>query len=169
MNFRIVTNKDVPSYKPLNTKASEVIVSSELQSKAVVTDKKSGSYVLQDEVVETSRVNTQEYIDSFKDDVGILNLMKKFDLCKDPSVFQQVTRATVPVEEDGKEVIQDYTGLPKTDEEALKICTRARDEFKALPSELIKGRSFEDFAESCTKDELLAFIASQNQKKEGEK
>lgn len=166
--MRIITSKEVPAYEPLNCKASKNIVSCELQDKVTVTDKKSGAYVIEKEVVETSRVDTQAYIDSFKDDVGIENILRKFNMVNDPELLNQVKRPTVPIGEDGKEVIQDYTGIPTTEEEALKIAKRAMTEFDNLPKELTKGRTFNQFAESCTKEELLTYISSMNQKKEGE-
>lgn len=167
--MRVITSKDVPAYKPLNTKAGEVIITTELVDKVNVVDSKKGTFTTSSEVVETSRIDTQEYIDSFKNDVGIENILKKFELVKDPALFNQVSRPTAPLDEDGKEIIQDYTNI-LTENDAINLAQRARVEFESLPKELVKGRSFTDFAESCTKEELLAFINSQNVKeKEGEK
>ena len=165
---RVITNRDVPKYEVLDTSASEKILTSEYVDKVNVTDKKTGDYVIVQEVAITSSISTQEYIDSFKDDVGIENILKKFDLVKDPELLNQVNRPTVPIAEDGKEEIQDYTGLPQNEEEALRMALNAHQEFDNLPADLVKGRSFSEFAETCTKEELLAFIQSQNVKKEGE-
>lgn len=167
--MRVITSKEVQPYKPVDTSAAKNIITSEAQDRVKVIDKKTGDYVIESEVVLTEKIDTKEYINSFKDDVGIENILRKFDLCKDPELFNQTKRVSVSIAEDGKELVQDYTGVPTSEEEALRLAKRAKSEFDNLPSDLVKGRSFKDFAETCTKEELLAFIQSQNTvKKEGE-
>lgn len=163
----VVTKKNATcGYVPHNFDRSRDIVTLEVQDKAKVTDTKSGSFVIEQEVVETSRIDTQEYIDSFKDDVGIENVLRKFELTGDPSTINQRVRPTVPVGDDGKEAVQDYVNIPTNQEEAMQIAANARAAFKALPPELVNNRSFMEFAETCTEDELKAYIATL--KKEGE-
>lgn len=164
---RVITSKEFESFKVLDSSNSNKILTTELVDKAEIVNSKTGEYVIKQDVKITSSIDTQEYIQSFADDVGIENILKKFDLVKDPELLNQVTRPTVPIAEDGKEVVQDYTGLPANEEEALKLAVQARDEFNSLPEDLVKGRSFSEFAESCTKEELLAYIQG-TQKKEGE-
>lgn len=118
--MRVITTKDVPAYQPINTEAAKDIVTSEIQDKVKVIDAKNGEYVIEEVAVETSRIDTQEYIDSFKDDVGIENILKKFQLVNDPDLLVQVKRPTVPVADDGMEFVQDYTGLPSDEETALE-------------------------------------------------
>lgn len=166
--MRVITTKDVPAYQPINTEAAKDIVTSEIQDKVKVIDAKNGEYVIEEVAVETSRIDTQEYIDSFKDDVGIENILKKFQLVNDPDLLVQVKRPTVPVADDGMEFVQDYTGLPSDEETALNLAKKAQAEFASLPSELVKGRSFNEFAKTCTKEELVSFLASLK-KKEGDK
>lgn len=167
MSMRVITSKDVKPYTQVNCEASKNIVTSELQDSVKITDMKKGSFVMESKVVDTSVIDTQQYIDSFKDDVGIANILAKFNLVNDPSLFVQVKRPTVPIAEDGSEVVQDYSHLPANEEEAAKILRKARSEYDALPKELTKGRSFIQFAENCTKEEIVAFINSVNKSKDG--
>ena len=162
--MRVMTSSDVPKYVPVDCSASKSIVTSELQDKVKIIDSKKGEYVIEKVAVETSRIDTREYVNSFRDDVGIENILKKFDLVKDPELLNQVKRPTVAIAEDGKEVIQDYSGVPTNEETAFQLAQKAQAEFANLPQELVKGRSFNEFAETCSKEELLEFISSLNVK-----
>lgn len=162
--MRVLTSKDFPKRPVLDCSASENLITLEFQDKVVVQDQKNNQFTIDKEVVVTQKIPTQEYIDSFKDDVGIENIMKKFILTKDESLFNQVARPSVPITEDGKQEIQDYSGIP-SEEEALKIFTKAKKEFSVLPKDLVKNRSFEEFADTCTKEELVSFMKSVIEKK----
>lgn len=157
--MRVLTSKEFPKRPVLDCSASENLITLEFQDKVVVQDQKNNQFTIEKEVVVTQKIPTQEYIDSFKDDVGIENIMKKFLLTKDESLFQQVARPSVPIDEDGKQEVQDYTGIP-SEEEALKLFTKAKTEFAKLPNDLVKNRSFVEFAESCSKEELVEFMQS---------
>lgn len=173
MKVRIITSKEVSPYKPVNTDAAKSIITTELKDKVKVIDVKKGDYVIEQVAEVTSKIDTQEYIDSFAGDVGIENILKKFQLVKDESLFQQVKRPGVsvdPLDKEGREKVQDYSGIPSDEESAIRLASKAQAEFARLPQELVKGCSFNEFAETCTKEELITFLASvQNvEKKEGE-
>lgn len=162
ITMRIITRKDVPEYEKLDTKNSKNLITAEIVDKAKVTDTKSGAFVIEKSVVIKSEVNAKEYIQSFKDDVGIEAVMRQFGLTGDPSVFDQRKLPTMPVDENGYEPIQDYTGVPANQEEAYAIAATARSAFKSLPPELVNNRSFMEFAETCTDQEIAAYIEAYN-------
>ena len=165
--MRVISHADVPEFQVLDTSAAKFIITSELQDSVQITDKKTGAFVIEKNPVIISQIDTQEYIQSFADDVGIENILKKFELTGDPNLLNQIDRPSIPIGEDGKEIIQDYSNLPSDEEQALILAEKARAEFANLPPELVKNRSFNEFAETCTKEELLEYLASLN-KKEGE-
>ena len=165
--MKYLTIKDVPERQAHDFSNSVTIKTLEIQDKAKITDTKSGDFVIEKSPVITSEIDTQEYIESFVDDVGIENILKKFALTHDPELLNQVSTPTVPIDEDGKQVIQDYTGLPDTEEAALKMAVRAKEEFGNLPPELVGNRSFAEFAENFTQDELIAYIKTLNTKDGG--
>ena len=158
--IRVITRADVPEYVKKDFSNSKDIISLELVDKAKLTDAKTGDFVIVKEVVETSRIDTKEYINSFADEVGIEAVMRQFGLTNDPSVFIQRKRASLPVDEDGKEPVQDYSILPDSEEEAIKVAAAAKAAYKNLPPELVNNRSFMEFAETCTEAELNAYIAT---------
>lgn len=173
MHVRIITSKEVPAYKPVNTDAAKSIITSELKDKVKVIDAKKGDYVIEQVAEITSKIDTQAYIDSFAGDVGIENILKKFQLLKDESLFKQVKRPEIsvdPLDKEGREKVQDYSDIPSDEESAIRLAAKAQAEFACLPQELVKGRSFNEFAETCTKEELITFLASlqKAEKKEGE-
>lgn len=155
--MRVITSKDAAPRIPYDN-GEGVLVTLELQDKPKIINGKKGDFVVEKEVVETARVDTQEYIDSFKGQCGIENIMKKFLMTQDPTLFNQVKRPDLPMDDDGKEPIQDYCGIPENYEEATKIAAAASDAFEKLPVDLRDGRSLMKFAETCTDEELTAYI-----------
>lgn len=88
-------------------------------------------------VIET-KIDGQAYINSFADECGVKNVMRRFAMTGDPSLFAQ------------HQVIEnvDATELPQKSQEEL---------YALLPDELKKGRTFEEFVKTCTADELKAY------------
>lgn len=162
--MRVLSRKDFPEYESLNCDASKNIITCELQDQIKVIDEKTGDYVVDQVPVITARIDTQDYIQSFADEVGIENILKRFELTGDPNLLNQIQRPSVSIDVDGKEIIQDYSNLPSDEEQALKLAEKARAEFANLPPELVKNRSFNEFAETCTKEELIQYIQSLNKK-----
>lgn len=163
----MMTNKSVPARKPYDFSCSKDIVSLERVDKVKITDSKTGSYVIEPEVVETSRIPTQEYVDSFKDEVGIENIFKQFLMTGDESLLCQRSRSSVPIGEDGKELVQDYSSIPTDYEEAIAVAKAAQEGFKSLPAELVNNRSFMEFAETCSEAELIAYVQSLKAQSDG--
>lgn len=155
--MRVITSKDAaPRIKYDNGEG--VLITLEIQDKPRIINGKSGEFVLEKEVVETARVDVQEYIDSFKGEVGIENILKKFAMTQDPTLLNQTKRVAAPVGEDGKEAIQDYSGVPENYEAAQNVAAKAAAAYQTLPDDLKDGRSLMKFAETCTDEELTAFI-----------
>jgi len=106
-----------------------------VDSGEVIDGEKVGSIKLK--VIET-KIDGQAYINSFADECGVKNVMRRFAMTGDPSLFAQ------------HQVIEnvDATELPKMTQEEL---------YALLPDELKKGRTFEEFVKTCTADELKAY------------
>lgn len=109
--------------------------------------------------VESKRVNRQDYINSFRQDVGILNILEKVRLSGDTTLLNRINRASLPVDKDNKEVIQDFTPITGVDS-VHDIEDNSKVLWNSLPDALKNGRSYEDFLLSVTKDELDSFVNS---------
>lgn len=155
--------------------SSDIITIEVFDEVEKITDDKTKKedFVVKKVVRETSRISADEYVQSFKDDVGIENILKKVALTGDVSLLNQRQRSTGVVDENGYEVLQDYTGIPGDALEAAQAVKSGRDVFSSLPADLVKGRSFAEFVETATADELQAYMLAsyeaQKKASEGDK
>ena len=102
-------------------------------------------FLVEEVVVEDERVNRADYINSFREDVGIANILKKVALSGDVSLLNQVQRPKLVPDENGFEPIQDATILQSGEENIAKIGEDMRYTYASIPEELTKGRSLEKF------------------------
>lgn len=120
-------------------------------------------YVLEDKVVEVSRVNRQEWIAKDAPDVGVMNILEKVRRSGDMSLFNQ-TGASIP---DG---IQDYTNVPESVGEALKAVQAGSNSFEGLKA-IFGDTSFDELATMTPEQiaaKLSAFVAANTKKQESE-
>lgn len=110
-------------------------------------------------VRECSRMNRRDYINSSRDDVGILNIIKKVQLSGDATLLQQRKRPDVhtSVAPDGTilEDVQDYTLVQKDITQIQKDVEKGKASYDALPKVVTTGTSFDSFA-SMSNEELNA-------------
>lgn len=117
-------------------------------------------------VEECSRSNRQEYISSFDNEVGILNIMKKVALTGDASLLNQTKRVSLPgTDKDalGRQVedVADYSQFVGVDRaEALNSFKQGRAVFASLPDSLKGDKSFEEVAKMSDAD-VDAYIKAQ--------
>lgn len=129
-------------------------------------------FVTQEKVRVKSSVNRTDYINSFRDDVGIENILKKVALSGDVSLLNQIKRTELPKDlndPEGREIVQDLTPLFNGEKGAAKLGDLAQQIYASLPADLVGGRSFAEFCENVTDADIAAYIASKNkvEKKEG--
>lgn len=163
MNFfaRPKTMKKIPSsYKPeediVHYVRAEKLVKVNVDEKGNVDE---NDFLVEECVVESERVNRSDYINSFREDVGIANILKKVALSGDVTLFNQIQRTPLPIQDDGKEMIQDITPLQDGEEAVAKMGDDMRKTFKALPQDLVGGRSLAEFLENVSQAEIDAFVA----------
>lgn len=162
-------------YKHTPFECSDIVTLEVADEIKKITDDvtKKEDFVIEKVVRETSRLDANDYVQSFADDVGIENILKKIALTGDVSLLNQRQRSIGQVDENGYEVLQDYTGIPGDVLEAAAIVKSGRDVFSSLPADLVKGRSFAEFVETATQDEIqaymLASLEAQKKASEGEK
>lgn len=122
----------------------------------VTDDSKKGElgddgFIITKKVVEASRTDRQAYIDSFADDVGILNIMKKVALSGDESLLNQTHRVSMPGNSKdalGRAVedIVDVTKYQVDQVDALESYKVGAAVYNQLDPELKKKMSFEEVA-----------------------
>lgn len=116
-------------------------------------------YVVTEIVVESSRCNRQAFIEQFRDDVGVLNILEKVRRSGDITLLNQ-TGASIP------EGIQDYTDVPSSVGEALNAVKSGATSFEGLKA-IFGDISFSDLAglsEEQVKQYLDKYVAAHTPK-----
>lgn len=126
----------------------------------------SADFVTVEKVRIKQKVNRADYIASFADDVGIKNILKKLALSGDYSLLNQIHREALPLEEGNREIVQDVTVLQE-ENGASNLGDLAQQLYRALPPELVAGRSFANFCDTVTQAEIDAYVASRNNVNQG--
>lgn len=99
----------------------------------------------------------QEYIESFADEVGIQNILKKLSLSGDKSLLNQTGREPL-CPDGGLEPIQDYSNAPKSKAEAFNAVAAGVAAFDSLPDDLKGKMSLTQFVELFGQDEFNKYI-----------
>lgn len=115
-------------------------------------------YVIDEIVVEESRVNRQAFIAKDASEVGVLNILEKVRRSGDVSLFNQ-THQVIP------EDLQDYVNVPHSVGSALNSLESGANSFEAIKA-LFPGKTFEDLANMSKEDISAAIQAYQNANKE---
>lgn len=153
----------VPNKVTKKNRTDEYIVSREL--KETFTKQEDGGIVRDYEVIETSAVSREDYINSFQDEVGLENILRKVSLTGDVSLLNKTGRVGDVdfVDKDGvaHEKVCDITDLPQTPEAAAAIVARGYELFKDIPEDLKANRSFAQFVEGCSDEELKTYLQAQ--------
>ena len=124
------------------------IVEYEEQEFVVKTGEGDTDYVVKKRIVEKSRINRQAYINSFSDEVGIHNILKKVQLTGDETLLKQ--RADAP--------FIDATQFQTSRSDLVNSVNKGVQNFDNLPDEIKKKMSMEDFVNSFGQKEFDDFI-----------
>lgn len=126
-------------------------------------------YIVQEVVVEDSRVNRQAFIDKDALEVGVLNILEKVRRSGDMTLLDQTgyrcAEASGEVDSLGRPMaaIQDFTNAPHSVQEVLDGMKKGAESYEALKS--ILGGSFEDVAKMSADDitaKLTAYVQELN-------
>lgn len=132
-------------------------------------------YVLEEIVVEDSRVNRQAYIDKDANQVGVLNILEKVRRSGDMTLLNQTGltfEASGDLDSLGRPLgkIQDYSNAPKSIGEALKAVEKGAASFEGLKA--IFGDTSFDALASMSPEEITAkvnaYVASKQKAPESE-
>lgn len=105
-------------------------------------------FIVKKRVVEKSRVNRQEYVSSFSDEVGIHNILKKVQLTGDSNLLKQ--RADAPY--------FDATQFQTSRSDLVNAVNEGVQAFDNLPDEIKKKMSMESFVDSFTQKDFDALV-----------
>lgn len=137
-----------------DTEDDSYIIERAVVDKVVKTGEGDTDFVIKKELKEISRVNRAEYINSHREDVGILNIIKKVQLTGDATLLNQ---RSVDIG------FADITNLPQDKIDAYKAVEEGVQQFDDLPEDIKKKMSFKQFAEQNDK-EFDALINAKVQK-----
>lgn len=123
-----------------------------------ITGEKDTDFILDKQVHEISRTPRQDYIDSFRDDVGILNIIEKVRLSGDWTLLNQTHRVGIPSEEKDAlgrpvEAIADFTQYQVDKIDALEAYKKGVASSKQLQAiEAFSGLSFQELARMSSQE-----------------
>lgn len=105
-------------------------------------------FVLIKKVVPYSKENRQVYIESFRNDVGIINILKKVALTGDATLLNQ------------RSIVNgiDSTELPTNYMDAVELLEKGLISFNELPDEVKSKMSYEEFAKNYKQEDFDAYI-----------
>lgn len=118
-----------------------------------------GTVTIQEEVIEAKKYNRQEFINSFRDDVGVLNILKKVNA-------GLLNPATLAASFDLKAPINDISDIPTDIGDALNLVDEAHKLYAKLPADLKAGMDFNTFCNSFDQAKFDAYIASKKKVEE---
>lgn len=106
-------------------------------------------YVIKKKVVEVRRVNRAEFINSHRNDVGILNILKKCALAgQDPTDGRFAS----------EQGFVDLSKMPKNVEEAYAAVEKGVSAFDKLPEDMKKKMSMEAFVHAFGAEEIENYV-----------
>lgn len=105
-------------------------------------------FVVKKRVVESSRINRQDYVGSFADEVGIKNILKKVQATGDETLLKQ--------RPDGAFI--DVTQFPDNRSGMYDAVKNGVQAFDNLPDDIKKKMSMEDFVNNFGQKEFDSYI-----------
>ena len=99
----------------------------------------------------------QAYIESFADEVGIQNILKKLAISGDKSILNQTGREPL-CPDGGLEPIQDYSNVPKSKAEAFNAVVAGVQAFDELPEDIKGKMSLTQFVQLFGQEEFDNYI-----------
>lgn len=117
-----------------------------------------GEVSVVEEYIESRKYNRQEFINSFRDEVGIINLLKK---CNAGLLNPGVLAANFDPDE--SKVI-DISNVPDDIGDALAMVDNAHKLYATLPDDLKAGMDFNTFCRTFDQDKFNAYIESKKPK-----
>lgn len=128
------------------------LVETKIVSEAIVKGDGSDktNYVIKRSQIEASRISRQDYIDSFADEVGVINVLRKVAKTGDTSLVNQI--GEVPVGN------QDLTNMPTTPGGAYLYAKSLEDQYHNLTPELKGNMTLEEFMNKATNQYIDSYI-----------
>lgn len=136
-----------PSFKSTYIVEKDIV---EYQVKSKAVDVGDDDVVVVDDLVAVAKYNRDEYINSFRDDVGIHNILAKIARTGDMSLLNQHI---------GLNGENDLTGAPEDYMDAVKAVNDAKAAYDSLPDGL-KALGVEKLV-SMNAEEINAFLNAQ--------
>lgn len=120
-----------------------------------------GEVTVVDDYIESKRYNRQEFINSFRDEVGILNILKKVNA-------GLINPATIACSFDTGAPINDITNIPTDVGDALNLVDQAHKLYAQLPADLKAGLDFNTFCATFDQAKFNAYVNSKKEVKNNE-
>lgn len=125
-------------YETKETEDDKFIIERAMVDVVEKTGEGKQDFIIKHELQEISRVNRADYINSHREDVGILNIIKKVQLTGDATLLDQ---RNVEIG------YADITKMPKDKMEAMDAVQEGVAAFDDLPEDIRRKMSLEKFAQ----------------------
>lgn len=132
-----------------NYSSSDIIKYDYVKEVELKDPKKPSEFIIYKKKVESSRVNRQDFIQSFADDVGILNILQKVAKTGDVSLLNQV--------EIGKTDV-DLSKMPSSIGAAHLMAKNSDKIYSKVPKDLKVNKTKEDFVNSVDNDFINKYL-----------
>ena len=157
--FQPIAPKDAPkcTVTDYNKESDKYIITYDVVQRVKMTGEKDTDFIIEEDVVEISRVNRQEFLDEQSQDMGIMNILEKVRSSGDETLFNQTHRVSMPgVEKDafGREVedIVDVTRYQQGTVDSLEAYKNGVEAYKSLDPSLKGKKNMEAVAKMSDKD-----------------
>lgn len=142
----------------------DIVEYAEVDEVTITGDKKT-DFVIEKKVVEVNRYNRAAYVDSFRDDVGILNILTKMALSGDPELLNQTKRVSLggcgDVDATGRplEEICDVSDYQVDRIDALEKIKATKQNYKDGLTDELADKSYDQLAKMSDAD-IDAYLAN---------
>lgn len=120
-----------------------------------------GEVSVVEDYIETKKYKRQDFINSFRDEVGIVNMLKKVNAgLMNPGVLA----ANFDLNDENNVI--DISNVPEDIGDAMSMVDNAHKLYASLPVELTKNMTFNEFCQKFDQKAFNSYIESQTKKEE---
>lgn len=103
-------------------------------------------FTIEEKVIE-HETDIKEFVNSFKDEVGVRNILKKVAKTGDPTLLQQ-----------GEAMYADLSAIPELPQDKLKAGAKVAEEFSKIDPALRGNQSVDGFIKNLSQEQLDKYI-----------
>lgn len=155
--FGALVDDDRPLLKPIEYEKTRPIYNLVPKGQKIVDINGESRDIVVYEPIFIREIDIQAEIDSYADEVGIQNILRKVAMTGDKSYLNQTGREPLNPN-GGLEPVQDYSNVPSSKTEAFNAVAAGVAAYDSLPEEIKGKMSFEQFAKEFGQQQYQEFV-----------